>query len=242
MASDEKGVIRSGMHRAGPFALVLLSVVVGEAQAQAQPPALSDAAKAMVGTWEFANADRDKRCTITFRADASTAGLKVEFDRPCAGQFPFVRDVAAWSLNEGDFLRLLDGKGKPILEFSEVESGVFEAPKPGEGILFIQNASAAGPEPRTAAQMAGEWTVQRNGRAICSLTLSNTAVGEEFAVRVKQPCDQAVTRFAPTTWLIERGELVLKPARGQPWRFEEGDEQAWRRVPSTADAMQLIKK
>ena len=153
-----------------------------------------------------------------------------------------MRDVAAWSLNEGDFLRLLDARGKPILDFSEVESGIFEAPKPGEGILFIQNASAAGPEPRTAEQMAGEWVIQRNGRQICALTLSNTAVGEEFAVRVKQPCDQLVTRFAPATWAMERGEIVLKAARGQLWRFEEGDEQAWRRVPATADPMQLIKK
>ena len=226
------------------LALALVAASCGGAMAQAQTPApaLGDSAKALIGSWEFANADRDKRCTITFRADASPAGLKVEFDRPCAGVFPFVRDVAAWSLNEGDFLRLLDAKGKSILEFSEVESGIYEAPKPGEGILFIQNASAAGPEPRTAAQMAGEWTIQRNGRQICALTLSNTAVGEEFAVRVKQPCDQLVTRFGPTTWSVERGELIMKAARGQIWRFEEGDEQAWRRVPETADPMQLVKK
>ena len=233
------------MHRGAVWlALILLFAAGASAPAQAQPaaPALSDAAKALIGSWEFANADRDKRCTITFRTDVSPAGLKVEFDRPCVGLYPFVRDIAAWSLNEGDFLRLLDAKGKSVLEFSEVESGIYEAPKPGEGILFIQNASAAGPEPRTAAQMAGEWVIQRNGRQICALTLSNTAVGEEFAVRVKQPCDQLVTRFAPATWSMERGELVMKPARGQPWRFEEGDEQAWRRVPSTADSMQLIKK
>ena len=233
------------MHRSAVWlALILLFAADVGAPAQAQPaaPALSDAAKALIGSWEFANADRDKRCTITFRTDVSPAGLKVEFDRPCVGLYPFVRDIAAWSLNEGDFLRLLDAKGKSVLEFTEVESGIYEAPKPGEGILFIQNASAAGPEPRTAAQMAGEWVIQRNGRQICALTLSNTAVGEEFAVRVKQPCDQLVTRFAPATWSMERGELVMKPARGQPWRFEEGDEQAWRRVPSTADSMQLIKK
>ena len=233
------------MHRSAVWlALILLFAADVGAPAQAQPaaPALSDAAKALIGSWEFANADRDKRCTITFRTDVSPAGLKVEFDRPCVGLYPFVRDIAAWSLNEGDFLRLLDAKGKSVLEFSEVESGIYEAPKPGEGILFIQNASAAGPEPRTAAQMAGEWVIQSNGRQICALTLSNTAVGEEFAVRVKQPCDQLVTRFAPATWSMERGELVMKPARGQPWRFEEGDEQAWRRVPSTADSMQLIKK
>ena len=206
------------------FALALLSVALPpavcggaaaqtQAQAQAAPAALSDAAKALVGSWEFANADRDKRCTITFRSDAGPAGLKVEFDRGCAGLFPFVRDVAAWSLNEGDFLRLLDAKGKPILDFSEVESGIFEAPKPGEGILFIQNASAAGPEPRTAEQMAGEWAIQRNGRQICALTLSNTAVGEEFAVRVKQPCDQLVTRFAPTAVLESVSAQICRPLR-----------------------------
>src|SRR6476661_469415 len=127
------------------FAIALLSVSCDGAMAQAPAPALNDAAKAQVGTWEFSNADRDKRCTITFRADTGPAGMKVEFDRACAGQFPFVRDVAAWSLKEGDFLRLLDSKGKPVLDFSEVESGIFEAPKPGEGILFIQSASAAGP-------------------------------------------------------------------------------------------------
>ena len=46
----------------------------------------------------------------------------------------------------------------------------------------------------------------------------------------------------PATWQIERGELVLKPAKGQPWRFEEQDATTWQRVPATADPVLLVRK
>src|SRR5262245_43095847 len=215
--------------RTAVLAFLVLALCGGKLAAQTPPPAppaggMGEAAKALVGTWEFVNADRDKRCTVTFRADAGPAGSRVEFDRGCPAHYPFIRDVVAWSLNDGDFLRLLDARGRAVLEFSEVESGVFEAPRPGAGILFIQAATAAGPEPRSAESMFGDWTLQRAGKAICALTLSSTAAGADFALRLRQPCDPAVTRFAPNTWQVERGELVLKTARGQSWRFEEGEE------------------
>ena len=55
-----------------------------------------------------------------------------------------------------------------MLEFSEVESGIFEAPKPGEGILFIQNPTDLGPAPKTAEQIKGEWNVvRRTGQRVC---------------------------------------------------------------------------
>ncbi len=209
--------------------------------ALAQAP--NEAAKALVGTWEFSNADRDKLCTITFRADANAAGMRLEFDRGCAALFPFIREVAGWTFAEGDFLRLVDASGKPVLEFSEVESGVYEAPRPGEGILFIQNAGAAGPAPRTAEQVTGEWAIIRGaGTTICTLTLSNTAAGPDFAIQVKPPCDAFVTRFGPVTWRIDRGEMVLKSARGQTWRFEESDATTWRRIPQTADPVLLVRR
>ena len=220
----------------------VLLAACGGARAQPQQPALSDAAKAMVGTWEFTNADRDKTCTITLRLDPGAGGMKVEFDRACAAKFPFIGEIAAWSYAENDFLRLLDAKGASILEFNEVEGGVYEAPRPGEGILFIQNAGASGPPSRTAEEVTGDWTVVRAGKPICGLTLSNTTAGEEFAVRLRQPCDAFVTRFAPTTWQVERGELVVKPAKGRPWRFEEQDAATWQRVPASADSIVLVRK
>jgi hypothetical protein len=173
-----------------------------------------------------------------------SAGKRVTFDAGCAAHFPFVQEIVGWTHEDNDFLRLLDAKGQPVLEFSEVEGGIFEAPRPGIGILFIQSAGTAGPAPRTAEQVVGDWSVVRaaGGRAVCRLTLSSTAVGEEFAIQVKPPCDALVTRFAPAFWQLDRGELVMRSARGQYWRFEASDEQGWRRVPETANPLMLVRK
>jgi Protease inhibitor Inh len=223
------------------MAFVLVAACCSAASAQPQPP--GDSAKAMAGTWEFTNADRDKTCTITLRLEPVAGGMRAEFDKACAAKFPFIGEISAWTFAENDFLRLVDSKGGSVLEFNEVEGGVYEAPRPGEGILFIQNAGAAGPPSRTAAEVSGEWSIVRGaGKAVCGLTLSNTAVGEDFAVRVRQPCDALVTRFAPTTWQVERGELVLKPAKGNPWRFEEQDAATWQRIPAAADPVLLVRK
>jgi hypothetical protein len=228
------------MHRGAALGFVLLAACCGVAAAQA--PAPSEAAKALIGTWEFTNADRDKVCTITLRTDRAGSAMKAEFDPACAGKFPFIGEVAGWTLVDNDFLRLVDAAGGSVLEFSEVESGVYEAPRPGEGILFIQKAAAAGPQPRSAADMAGDWTVMRSSNAVCTITLSNTAAGADLAVQVKPPCDAFVTRFGPAAWQMERGELLLKPAKGAPWRFEESDQNTFQRVPATADPVLLVRK
>ena len=229
------------MNRGAVVGFVLLAACCGEAVAQAPGP--SDAAKALAGAWEFTNADRDKVCTITLRTDPVASAMRAEFDRACAGKYAFVGQVVGWTLAENDFLRLVDAAGSTLLEFSEVEGGVYEAPLPGEGILFIQKATAAGPQPKSAEEMSGEWTIVRGaGKPICTLTLSNTAAGDDFAVRVRPPCDVFVTRFGPATWQMDRGELLLKPGKGQPWRFEESDATTWQRVPATADPILLVRK
>lgn len=243
------------MFRGVPLAFALLTAFAAPLAAQAPAPDAdapaaatapappATAPRTIIGSWEFSNADREKICTVTFRAESSKAGKKVEFDPACAGRFSFVRDIAGWSYAENDFLRLLDANGQSVLEFSEVESGIFEAPRPGEGILFIQNAATLGPAPRDAAQMTGEWTiVRRAGKPVCALTLSNTTVGEEFVVRVQPPCDALVTRFGPVTWQMERGELVLKSANGRTWRFEETDGAKWQLIPHAADPVLMVRK
>jgi hypothetical protein len=197
----------------------------------------------MVGSWEFSNADREKICTVTFRNEAGKVGKRLEFEAKCSDNFAFIRDIAGWQMNDGDFLRLLDAQGRSVLEFSEVESGIFEAPKPGEGILFIQNPTDLGPAPKTATEVTGEWSVTRRaGRPICGLSLTNVTAADEFAVRVQPGCDPVVARFAPTTWTIDRGEIVLHSAGGQFWRFEEAEGGRWQRVPATANPLFMVRK
>ena len=237
------------MVRSTALALVLLIATAAPLAAQApEPDAASEPAppavpKTMAGTWEFSNADREKTCTIMFRNDNARVGRRLEFDPKCVSLFSFVPEIVGWRLNDNDFLRLLDAKGETVLEFSEVESGIFEAPKPGEGILFIQNPTDLGAPPKTAEQIKGEWMVmRRTGRPLCTLTLSDTVAGEEFVLRVVPPCDQIVTRFAPVSWQMDRGEIVLRAANGQTWRFEEAEDSKWQRIPQTANPILMTRK
>ena len=130
-----------------------------------------------------------------------------------------------------------------MLDFSEVESRIYEAPRPGEGILFIQASTAVGPPPKEADQMFGDWALARGGsNPICTISLANPPAGDHyFALKLKAGCDALVTRFAPTAWQMDRGELVLKNARNQSWRFAEGEGSAWQRVPEGPQPLTLVR-
>ena len=216
--------------------------VAGVAHAQT-PSALGESAQRMIGNWEFSNADHDKICTATFKSDPAKNGFKVEFDANCVNLFPLVRDIATWKFPDNDLLYLLDAQGKSVAEFSEVEDGIFEAPTPGVGVLFLQNAATAAPPPKPPEQVAGNWAiVRKTGAPACLLTLAMTAAGDGFAVTVKPGCDPAFARLNFAQWRIDRDELMLVPARANPWRFEEVDNTTWRRVPESADQITLVRQ
>ena len=225
-------------------ALIGLSWLCLTGAALAQTPAtLGESAKAVVGTWEFSNADRDKVCTVTLKSDPTPGGFKVEFDPNCGNLFPLVTDVVAWIFPENDLLRLLDAQGKSLVEFSEVEDGIYEAPTPGVGVLFLQNAATAGAAPKPPEQVAGDWTMVRgNGAPLCRLTLATTAAQDGLALTVKPGCDPTIARLNLKLWRIDRDELMLVPARGNPWRFEEVDAKTWRRVPESNVPIMLVRQ
>jgi Protease inhibitor Inh len=216
--------------------------MTGATLAQA-PATLGESAKAVIGTWEFSNADRDKICTVTLKSDPAPVGFKAEFDKNCGSLFPLVNDIVGWNYPENDLLHLLDAQGKSLVEFSEVEDGIYEAPTPGIGVLFLQNAAAAGATPKPPEQVAGDWAIVRaNGTPLCRLTLATTAAQDGLALTVKPGCDPAVARLNLTLWRIDRDELMLVPARGNPWRFEEVDAKTWRRVPESNDPIMLVRQ
>ena len=230
------------------FIAIGLAAISMAGAAQAQTPAtqstiLSDSAKAVIGSWEFSNADRDKICTATFKNDPTKVGFKVEFDANCANLFALVADVAGWNFPDNDLLRLLNADGKALVEFSEVEVGIYEAPTPGVGVLFLQKAGVAGPPPKLPEQIAGNWAIKRGpDKLLCSLTLANTPLRDDLALTVKPGCDATIVRVGFTQWRMDRGELVLVSPRGISWRFEEVDSTSWRRLPETADPIVLVRQ
>jgi Protease inhibitor Inh len=237
---------RMDVNGLGPWRCAILGAAIAGsyctgAMAQ-QPPSLSDAANAMIGTWEFSNADHDKICKFAFRADAAAGGYKVDVDRNCANLFPSTKDIVGWNLDSYGTLRLLDKSGNAVIELTEAETGIFDGFQPGEGRYVLQSAAAA--PVHSPEDLVGDWAIARGtGKPICVLTLANNPAGaDNLSLKVKPGCDPFVVRFGPTSWKIDRGDLVLVSARGNTWRFEEDDANTWMRVPETADPVLLVRQ
>jgi hypothetical protein len=222
--------------------LVLGAALVFGASVRAQNA--TDLAKDMIGDWELATAGRDRTCAVTLKNDNAAGGKKLEFEKACAEALPFTKDIAAWSVKGLDIVRLQDGKGESLLDFTEVENGIFEGTRQGEGVFILQNLAAARAMNRSTDQMIGDWSVVRGGgKTICGITLTNTDAGNEsFQVFLKPRCDALIANFAPTIWRIERGELLLISAKRETWRFEADDNAQWRRVPDSADPLLLVRQ
>ena len=234
---------RARQVRALATSLALGVVLAFAAQAQAQNA--SDLAKEMIGDWELSTAGRDRTCAVTLKNDNAAGGKKLELEKSCAEALPFTKDMTSWSIKGlGDIVRLQDGKGESLLDFTEVENGIFEGTRQGEGVFILQNLAAARALNRSTDQMIGDWAVVRGGgKTICGLTLTNTDAGNEsFQVFLKPRCEALIANFAPTIWRIERGELLLISAKRETWRFEADDNAQWRRVPDTADPILLVRQ
>src|SRR5437762_378264 len=200
--------------------------------------------KGMIGQWELSTTERSKTCVVTMKGDATPQGMKLELEPACAAALPFTKAITAWNVKGLDIVRLQDAAGAPVIDFTEVESGIFEGLRQGEGIYILQNLAAARSLAKSMDQMIGDWAMVRgNGRAVCGLTLTNTEASQDnFQVFLKPKCDPAVSVFAPTQWRLERGELLLMSASGELWRFEADDNAQWRLVPDTADPLIMLRQ
>ncbi len=203
-----------------------------------------DSGTPMIGAWELSNADRDKICTIDFKLDAAGPGRALELQKGCAENFPETRDIVAWAIDKDDTLRLMNAKGKVIFELTEVENGLFEPLRPGENLVFLQTQAAAQGRDRTADAMFGDWAVMRaGGKPLCQISLFDVAHDtESFDMKVKPGCDSLVTNFAPRSWRMDRGLLVVLSERNDPWRFEEEDAGTWHRIPQGRQPLLLVRQ
>ena len=90
--------------------------------------------KDMIGQWELSTTERSKTCVVTLKNDSTPQGLKLELEPACAAALPFTKDITAWNIKGLDIVRLQDAAGQPVIDFTEVESGIFEGLRQGEGI------------------------------------------------------------------------------------------------------------
>jgi Protease inhibitor Inh len=221
--------------------LLGFALTAGAAHAQGQAP--SETAKGMVGAWEISNAARDKKCPLTFTLDAGTGGYKLELDGGCGIVFPSLRDVVIWTVGPNDAIRLIDSKGAIILDFTEVESRMYEAERKGEGLYFMRTQEAIRAETVTPDQLFGDWTLLKElEKPLCKLTLSNTTAGSEsYRITLKPGCDAAIAGLGLATWRLDSNDLLLV-GPGGTWRFSVSDANNWERIPLSADPMVLMRQ
>jgi protease inhibitor Inh len=236
------------------FALALAALIIS---AGTGSPVWSqrDAAalkKDMVGQWELSTTERSKTCVVTLKPDTGPPGpgpaqgqaLKLELEPGCAAALPFTKDIKAWSVKGLDIVRLQDGTGESVIDFTEVETGIFEGLRTNEGVYILQNLAAARSLAKSMDQMIGDWAmVKSDGNPICGLTLTNNDAGNDnFQVFLKPKCDSKVAAFAPSQWRLERGQIMLMSDKGEIWRFEADDNAQWRLVPDSADPLIMLRQ
>jgi protease inhibitor Inh len=223
--------------------IAIVAVMACGAPARAQDT--STLKKEMVGQWELSTTERSKTCVVTLKSDATPLGMKLELEPSCAKALPFTADINSWSIKGlGDIVRLQDAAGQPVIDFTEVETGIFEGLRTGEGVYILQNLAAARSLAKSMDQMIGDWAMVRsNGESICGLTLTNTeATADNFQVFLKPKCDPAVAAFAPKEWRLDHGQILLLSASGETWSFEADDNAQWRRVPDSADPLIMLRQ
>ncbi|RJF75882.1 AprI/Inh family metalloprotease inhibitor [Rhodopseudomonas palustris] len=223
------------------MALMLLAAGAAEAQDA------STLKKGMIGQWELSTTERSKTCVVTLKPDPAPTpqGMKLELEAGCAAALPFTKDIVAWTVKGLDIVRLETAAGDPVIDFTEVESGIFEGLRANEGVYILQNLVAARSLAKSMDQMIGDWSMVRgNGRPICGLTLTNNeaSMADNFEAYLKPRCEQPVAAFAPTMWRLERGALLLMAPSGETWRFEADDNAQWRRSPDSADPLIMLRQ
>jgi Protease inhibitor Inh len=227
--------------RAALIASLAVMLLVQDALAQAGP---SDSVNAMVGAWEFSNAERDKTCVVTFKLDAAAGNYALDLAKNCGTTFPTIKDAAQWNRGKDDQLSFLDGKGKLLLAMDEVESGLFESARGSDALYFLQAVAALEGRERTPDQMFGDWAFARsNGKPICQISLVGEAADTSgFVITLKPGCDALITNFSPKLWRMDHGQLVIVSTGGNIWRLEESDPTTWRRIPEGRQPLLMVKQ
>jgi len=222
------------------FAVAAYLAAIGIAQAQDA----TTLKKSMPGQWELSTTERSKTCVVTLKGDAAGQGFKLELEPACKTALPFTKDIVAWNVRGLDIVRLQDATGEAVIDFTEVEAGIFEGLRQGEGVYILQDLAAARSMAKSMDQMIGDWSMVRgNGQAICALVLTNTDAGQDnFQVFMKGKCDPAIAAFNPALWRLDHGQMLLMSAKGETWAFEADDNAQWRRVPDSADPLIMLRE
>ena len=201
-----------------------------------QKPTIPDA-KTLAANYELANGAGDRKCKITLDIRPAGPGFALVYDRAeCISLFRFLGETVAWIPGIGGSIRFVNNARRTVSEFTEGANGQYEALREGDGVYFLSNLQFINPgDVPQFADVIGDWILARPaGPPICGLTLSDQSASEgTFNLTLKQDCDPTITRFAPVSWFLDRGDIILLSAKGERLRFGRRQEGGWAKIPDT---------
>lgn len=201
--------------------------------------------KTLAADYVLSSASGDRKCPVTLEERPVGAGFALVYDKTvCAPLFPFLNETTAWLPGVAGSIRFVNAAKRTVSEFTEGVGGQYEALRETDGVYFLSNLQFA--EPADALQVAdllGNWNLARpGGPPICAVSLTDQATSEDtFVLSVKAGCDQAITRFGPVSWLLDRGDIILISAKGERLRFGRQQEGGWAKIPDTPRPLLLAR-
>lgn len=221
-------------------ALALLPVGVLPAAAQQKPaaarldPALREAAGRIAGQFRLASADGERQCPVTLKIDPAGPGFAVALDKGACALIVFSAEVAAWLPDPSGSIRLLNGQGRTVAEFTAATGGSYEALRDGDGVYFLAPPTEDEGGGASIAEVLGDWDLSRTiGTPVCRWTLLEDKAGQAgLALTIAAGCDESLVRFAPRSWRLEGGNILVDGIQaGAPIRFARQEDGGWARVP-----------
>lgn len=199
-----------------------------------------EAAARIAGPFRLSSADGERACPVVLKGDAGSVGFAVSVDRPACAPVAFAAEVAGWLPDPSGSIRLLNGQGRTLAEFTEATGGSYEALREGDGVYFLAppNAVAEGEEVKVE-EVLGDWDLSRVvGTPVCRWALLEERAakpgpqGLARALRVQAGCDASILRFNPVAWQMEGGNIVVRGEDSSaPIRFARQEDGSWARVP-----------
>ena len=197
-------------------------------------PVLMAAAQKMAGVFVLSSADGARTCPVTLRADPVGSGFALGIDARACAAIAFSQQIAAWAPDGAGGLRFVSAQGKLVAEFTSASEGNYEALREGDGVYFLADPAIRDQATLSIEDMIGEWTLARTpGTPVCTLSLTtDPAPGGGQRVRVAPDCDPGLTSFAPSSWRIDGGTVVITSGSGAPMlRFARQEDGGWAKIP-----------
>jgi len=231
--------------------LILLFALVGPAAAQTANPAppvdapVVPDAKTLAANYELSSATGDRKCPVTLDLKPTGPGFTLVYDKTvCLPLFGFLRETVAWVPGIAGSIRFINATKHTVSEFTEGVGGQYEALREGDGVYFLANLQFVDPgEAPQFADLVGEWNLLRpGGPPICGITLTDQQTGDDtYILTVKPGCDQAIIRFGPIAWILDRGDIIFFSQKGERLRFGRQQEGGWAKVPEMPRPLLLAR-